>query len=57
MGRKEKDEIPMTKELMEYFQKTGRQGGRAAAQNMTPEARAERARKASRARWAKRRKA
>ncbi len=47
----------MTAEQMRYFQKTGAQGGRAAAQNMSPEARAERARKASRARWAKRRKA
>ncbi len=56
MGRKGKDEIPMTKELMDYFKRTGRQGGRAAAQNMSAEARAERARKASRARWDKRKK-
>ncbi len=52
---------PMTPELMEFFQRAGRKGGKKggakggtrAALNMTPAERAERARKASRARWDK----
>ena len=41
-------------ELMDFFKRTGSQGGKKAAANMTPEARVERARKAAAAREAKR---
>lgn len=40
-------------ELMDYFRKTGAQGGRSRAAGMTPEERSESARKAVQARWAK----
>ena len=40
-------------EMMEFFKKTGRAGGKARAANMTPEQRSESARKAVAARWAK----
>ncbi len=50
----------MTPEQVEYFKKVGKKGGKygaagghRAALNMTPEQRAERARKAVEARWAK----
>ncbi len=50
----------MTRALIEYFRKVGRKGGakggHAAALNMTPEQRQERARKAAAARWSKRKK-
>jgi len=56
-----KDKVPpMTRALIEYFRKVGRKGGakggHAAALNMTPEQRQERARKAAAARWSKRKK-
>ena len=41
------------KEIREYFAKFGKQGGKKRAKNMTAEQRAEGARKASQARWAK----
>ncbi len=51
----------MTPELRKYYKKIGAlggaKGGHQAALNMTPEERHERALKAARARWAKRRKA
>jgi hypothetical protein len=40
-------------EMIEFFKKTGAQGGKARAANMTPAQRSEGARKASVARWAK----
>jgi hypothetical protein len=40
-------------EIRNYFAKFGKKGGKARAKNMTPEQRAEGARKASQARWAK----
>jgi hypothetical protein len=40
-------------ELSEHLAKLGRKGGKAAAQNRTPEERKEHARKAAQARWAK----
>ena len=52
--------FPMTEELRSWFQKIGRRGGLKGgirtALNMTPEQRRERAVKASRARWSKKRK-
>jgi hypothetical protein len=58
MARRRK--FPMTPLLREFFQDIGRlggsKGGKAAAKNMTPEERTERARKAAQKRWAKRRK-
>ncbi len=51
----------MTKALREWYAKIGKKGGLKggirAALNMTPEQRAERARKAALARWKKRKKA
>ncbi len=48
----------MTKLLREFFQDIGRlggsKGGKAAARNMTPQERTERARKAAQKRWSKR---
>ncbi len=41
------------KEIREYFAKFGKEGGKKRAKNMTAEQRAEAARKASQARWAK----
>lgn len=41
------------KEIRDYFAKFGKQGGKARAENMTPEQRKESARKAAKARWAK----
>ena len=43
----------MPPEVEEWFKETGRQGGRTAAENLTPEERSERARKAAIARWSK----
>jgi len=40
-------------EIRDYFAKFGKQGGNTRAKNMTPQERAESARKASQARWAK----
>ncbi len=45
--------VMIKKEFRPLFQEAGRVGGRRAAENMTPEARAERARRAALARWAK----
>jgi hypothetical protein len=42
------------KEVQQFFRETGALGGKKAAENMTPEARLERATKASRAAQAKR---
>jgi hypothetical protein len=57
MARRRK--FPMTKLLREFFQDIGRlggsKGGKAAATNMTPEERRERARRAAQARWSKKR--
>jgi hypothetical protein len=56
MGRKRR-KFPMTKLLREFYQDIGKlggsKGGKAAAENMTPEQRAERASKAAKARWGK----
>lgn len=58
MARREK--VHMAKLLREFFQELGRRGGskggKAAARNMTPQERTERARKAAQKRWAKKRK-
>lgn len=40
-------------EMMDFFKKTGAQGGKARAKKMTAEQRSESARKAVEARWAK----
>jgi len=52
--------FPVTKALREWYAKIGKKGGKVGgmrtALNMTPEQRAERARKAARARWSKKRK-
>ena len=40
-------------EIRDYFAKFGKQGGKTRAKNMTVEQRAESARKAAKARWAK----
>lgn len=56
MTRKEREkvrELLKRSELKEYFAKTGKQGGKARAKNMTPEQRKEGARKAAQARWKK----
>ena len=49
--------FPMTEQLREFYSEIGKlggaKGGHRAALNMTPEQRAERARKAARARWRK----
>jgi hypothetical protein len=44
-------------EIRDYFAKFGKQGGRKRAKNMTAQQRAEAARRASEARWAKAKKA
>jgi hypothetical protein len=44
-------------DIRDYFARFGKQGGKARAKNMTPEQRKEAAGKASRARWAKQKKA
>ena len=46
--------MPSKQEIRAYFAKFGKQGGKARAAKMTPEERAESARKASQARWDKR---
>ena len=43
--------------VREYFAKFGKQGGKKRAANMTPEQRSEVARRASQARWARRKSA
>lgn len=43
-------------EIRDYFAKFGKQGGKARAKNMTPEQRKESARRASEARWGKKKK-
>ncbi len=43
-------------EIRDYFAKFGKEGGKARARNMTAQQRADSARKAVEARWAKRRK-
>ena len=43
----------MDKKLSEYFKKIGAKGGKSAAKQMSPEERAERARKAAATRWTK----
>jgi hypothetical protein len=43
-------------EIRDYFARFGKQGGKTRAKNMTPEQRKESARKASEARWAKKKK-
>jgi len=44
-------------EIRDYFARFGKQGGKTRAKNMSPEQRKEAARKASKARWAKQKKA
>jgi len=46
-----KTEFP--KEVLEFFRKTGKIGGKTRAANMSAEERSEQARKAVQARWAK----
>jgi hypothetical protein len=43
-------------EIRDYFAKFGRKGGKATANNMTPEERSEKMRRAAQARWAKEKK-
>ena len=52
MSRKGKQFSSMT-EMMEFFRKTGAQGGKARAAKMTKKQRSESARKAVQARWKK----
>ena len=51
MPRKTRFIYPM--EAMEFFKKTGAEGGKKAAENMTKKQRIKRALKAARARWKK----
>jgi hypothetical protein len=48
--------MAMRQEIRDYFAKFGKEGGKARAKNMTAQQRADAARKAVEARWAKRRK-
>ena len=43
--------MALSKEAREYFAKEGRKGGKLRAKRLTPEQRAESARKAAQARW------
>jgi hypothetical protein len=45
--------VPSKQEISEYFAKFGKQGGKKRARRMTAEQRAESAKKAAQARWAK----
>lgn len=48
--------MEMKQEIRDYFAKFGKEGGKTRAKNMTAQQRADAARKAVEARWAKRRK-
>lgn len=48
--------MPTKQEIRDYFAKFGKEGGKTRARNMTAQQRADAARKAVEARWAKRRK-